>query len=180
MTLPTKTLWILGIAMMIIQYMFMEYLEKIYDATGFPVSYMVGQTAFNGKLIKSYYAALLENGTLDDYYFVQIVDYLFMVTVFFSHLFICAAIYRSLHLIKWLKKTGLVMLVVTPLAAVFDGLENLVSFIMLAEPLSFPNWLAYPYSSFAVIKFSLFSVYMLWVTLSIVLIVMHRIYYRLF
>ena len=35
--------------------------------------------------------------------------------------------------------------VIIPLGAVFDALENLVSFVMLSQPTSFPNWLALVY-----------------------------------
>ncbi len=177
--LSAGQLWVAGISLTILQYLTMGYLNQLYAATEFPVSYFVGQTAFDGNLIKSYYSVLIEKGKLDDYHFVQVFDYLFMITVFFSHLFVCAAIYKTLPSIKMLQRVGYTMIVVTPLAAIMDAFENLVSFFMLADPVNFANWLAYPYSIFAVVKFFLFTLFMIWVAFSVVTIVAYGVYSKL-
>ncbi len=151
---------------MLIQQVTMAWLNRLYDAIEFPVSYMVGQTVFSGELIKSYYAVLLEKGTFESYINVQLVDYLFMVTVFMSHALVCIALYQSVPNKPWLKKLAWAMVILAPLAAVADAFENLVSFIMLANPDGFANWLAYPYSAFAVLKFALFTLFMVWAILA--------------
>ena len=179
LSLSTAWLWVIGIAMTICQYLMMGYLNVLYDATEFPVSYMVGQTAFDGDVIKGYYSVLKEKSTFDDYCFVQIVDYLFMLIVFFSHLFVCLAIYKILPAIKWLQTTGIAMIIVTPMAAIFDAIENLISFVMLANPENFANWLAIPYSSFAVAKFFVFTLFMVWVAFSLVVTAMNWAYGKL-
>lgn len=174
--LPSSYLWAAAIAATILQYAMMSYLNSIYAATGFPVSYMVGQTAFDGTLIKGYYSVLIEKGTFDDYIMVQLIDFIFMITVFLAHLIACVALYTALPSITWLRKIGMIMAFVTPLAAAFDAFENLVSFLMLANPTGFANWLAYPYSSFAVVKFFLFTVFMAWLafaTLAIITTFVH-------
>ena len=52
------------------------------------------------------------------------------------------------------------------IVAVADMAENLVSFIMLLQPVSFLDLWVYPYSSFAVIKFALFALTYLWSALA--------------
>ena len=166
--------WMAGGFAVLIQQLTMGWLNGLYEATEFPVSYMVGQTAFSGELIKSYYAVLLEKGTFESYINVQLVDYLFMVTVFMSHALVCIAIYLSVPNKPWLKSLAWTMVILTPLAAVADAFENLVSFFMLADPDGFANWLAYPYSAFAVLKFALFTLFMVWTTSAILICIGSR------
>ncbi len=45
-----------------------------------------------------------------------------------------------------------------PIGTMLDGLENLTSFVMLAQALNFPDWIAMIYSSFAVLKFGAIGV----------------------
>ncbi len=40
----------------------------------------------------------------------------------------------------------------------FDVIENLISFVMLANPNEFANWIALPYSAVAVAKFACITV----------------------
>lgn len=138
-------------------------LRELYQQTRFPVSFFVGQTTFNAAELKGYFQVLIELGTLDQFINVQIVDYAYMVTVFVSFFALTAAIYRSLGDNTSMKNIAQAMLVIAPLAAVFDALENAVSFILLANPLDFDDWLVYPYSSFAVLKFAVYGLTYLWV-----------------
>ena len=164
--------WLAAGTSMLIQQFTMGWLNRLYEATEFPVSYMVGQTAFSGELIKSYYSVLLGKGTFESYINVQLVDYLFMVTVFMSHALVCIALYLSVPNKSWLKKLAWAMVILTPLAAIADAFENLMSFFMLADPAGFADWLAYPYSAFAVLKFALF---MVWAIVAILLCVGWRL-----
>ena len=167
--LATWQWWVLGIIAMAISQYTMGWLNGLYAQTLFPVSFMEGQTAFHGPTIKGYYAFLLEKGTFGQYYFVQIVDYLFMMTVFASNALLCIAVYRSMPEVRGLKAIALFMVFTAPQAATFDALENAVSFIMLADPTQFADWLAYPYSSFAVAKFMVFSLAYIWIALGILI-----------
>jgi len=57
------------------------------------------------------------------------------------------------------------------LAGISDAIENLISFILLASPLDFPNWLAIPYSAVAVIKFGFWTIGMVWLAISLVALI---------
>lgn len=77
------------------------------------------------------------------------------------------AIYVIMPAIRAVQTVAAVMVFVAPLAGVFDLRENILSFITLANPLSFADWLVYPYSSFAVVKFGVYSLTYLWAPLGI-------------
>ncbi|MGB1250757.1 MAG: hypothetical protein ACPG8W_09115, partial [Candidatus Promineifilaceae bacterium] len=113
-----------------------------------------GQTAFDGALIKSYYRVMIEAQTLDIYWQTQFIDFAFIVC-FFAFGLLMPLLVRRLYRPKttpYRITTWAAMLI--PLGTIFDSLENLVSFAMLSQPLTFPNWIAPIYSTFAVLKFA--------------------------
>lgn len=154
--------WCIAIVLVVIRQLTQVWLDGLYVDSQFPVPFYIGQTTFNAEELKSYYAVLISKGTLDKYFWVQMADYLFMVIVFVSFFALMTAVYRSLPDVKWLKDLAWVMVLIAPTAALFDAVENLVSFFFIADPQGFADWLVYPYSSFAVIKFSIFILAYLW------------------
>lgn len=127
-------------------------LERMYVATGYPVSFVEGQTTFSGPTVKRHLAELVERGTLNDFVQVQLFDYIFMVTVALVGLGVGSLLVR-LTRGRWRTAGWVVMggLLAGPAA---DALENLVSFVMLADPAGFPDVLAVVHSSLAVLKFA--------------------------
>lgn len=154
--------WGIAIALVIIRQATQMWLDGLYIESLFPVPFYVGQTTFNAEELKSYYAVLISKDTLGKYFWVQIADFLFMLTVFASFFALMTAVYRSLPKVEWLKSLAWIMIFVAPTAALFDAAENFISFFFIANPTDFANWLVYPYSSFAVIKFAIFIVAYLW------------------
>ena len=162
--------WCLAIPLLIIRQLTQNWLDNLYTLSQFPVPFFVGQTTFDAAELKGYYAVLSELGTFERYVWVQIADYAFMVTVFISFFALMAAVYRSLPQQPRLQAFARAMLVIAPLAAVFDALENGISFVMLADPAGFADWLVYPYSSLAVIKFAIFGFSYLWALVALAII----------
>ncbi|MDR7088919.1 hypothetical protein [Cellvibrio fibrivorans] len=154
--------WCIAIVLVVIRQLTQVWLDGLYVDSQFPVPFYIGQTTFNAEELKGYYAVLISKGTLEDYFWVQMADYLFMVTVFVSFFALMTAVYRSLPNVKWLKDLACVMVFIAPTAALFDAVENLVSFFFIADAQGFADWLVYPYSSFAVIKFAIFILAYLW------------------
>jgi hypothetical protein len=167
--------WGIALITFIICRLTQVWLDGLYVQSQFPVSFFVGQTTFDAAELKSYYAVLLERGTLTKYFWVQIADYVFMATVFISFFALMAAVYRSLPQIHGLKVIGWAMVFIAPMAAVFDALENLVSFLFIANPQDFADWLVQPYSMFAVIKFALFGIAYLWISASIIISLVNKV-----
>jgi hypothetical protein len=161
--------WGIAIVLVVIRQATQIWLDGLYVDSQFPVPFYIGQTTFNAEELKGYYAVLLEKGTLGKYFWVQMADYLFMVTVFVSFFALMTAVYRSLPDVKWLKNLAWTMIFIAPAAALFDAVENLVSFIFIANPTDFADWLVHPYSAFAVIKFAIFIIAYLWAIAGLVI-----------
>jgi hypothetical protein len=128
--------------------------EVSFATTKYPVSLLEGQLAFSGTAIKSHYAALLAQGTFDRFVLTQVIDFAWiiglMLTLFFAHVAIARGQPAGSH---W-RQLALRLAVVAPMIAASDAFENAVSFVMLADPKGFPDWLAPLYSGFAALKWS--------------------------
>lgn len=130
------------------------HLDASYAASQHPVDYMTGQTGFSGPQIKSYYAQMQDAGTLDVYWTTQMIDYGFLGAMFALGLFLCTLIARIGRPESRGRQLGLMSALCVMTGAVCDAIENAWSFVMLSDPLSFADWLALPYSGFAVLKFA--------------------------
>jgi len=116
-------------------------LDASYVASQHPVDYATGQTGFDASLVKGYYAHMDAAGTLPIYVQTQIIDFAFIIFLGGG-----AIVFGTL----------------------MDCAENLVSFVMLADPQGFPSWLALIYSSFAVTKFACIALGMLLILTSLI------------
>ena len=132
-------------------------LDASYAASGHPVDYMTGQTSFSGETIKGYYAAMIESGTLDVYVRTQLIDFAFIIGFLAIGLCVCTLIARLSRAESFGRRIGIWAGLAFVLGGISDMIENGWSFIMLANPSDFADWLAIPYSSFAVLKFALIT-----------------------
>lgn len=135
-------------------------LDASYAASNHPVDYATGQTTFSGPKIKEYYAHMIDQGTLDVYRTTQLVDFGFILAIACLGLFLCTFIARASNEGSWGRRLGLFAGVCAVSGATCDAIENGWSFIMLANPTGFADWLAMPYSGFAVAKFGLITLAM--------------------
>lgn len=142
-------------------------LDRSYAASGHPVDYATGQTTFDGGAIKEYYAEMQANGTLDVYVSTQLIDFGFIFGMICIALFVCTLIARLGREGSFARKAGVLAGLSVIAGALCDAIENGVSFIMLANPAGFADWLALPYSAFASIKFALITLGMLLVLVSL-------------
>ena len=131
-------------------------LAASHAASRFPVPYFEAQLSFSGEKLKGWYALLNEMGTFDVYLRTQHLDSLFILSVLMLHglaLLLISRLFAS-------GSRGRRIMVICPLVSAItplsDQLENLVSYVMLANPTGFADGLAYLYSSFAATKFAFF------------------------
>jgi hypothetical protein len=150
--------WTIAVAFVGLFQVTQRWLDGLYALSRFPVPYYVGQTTFDAARLKSYYAVLIEQGTLERYVGVQVADYAYMATVLLAFVALTIAAYRSFPKGHWLKPFAFVMIFVAALAPVFDALEN---------PAGFADWLVYPYSAFACAKFAIYGLTYLWVPVAV-------------
>ncbi|WP_323814175.1 hypothetical protein [Cellvibrio sp. NN19] len=131
-------------------------LTASYAASKFPVPYYVAQLSFSAEKLKAWYSALMDSGTFDVYLQTQHLDSLFILSVLLLHPLVLVLISRLFLVDSKARKFIVFCALASAIAPISDQLENLVSYIMLANPQSFAGGLAYIYSSFAAIKFGFF------------------------
>lgn len=143
-------------------------LDASYAASGHPVDYATGQTTFDAERIKGFYAHMQELGTLDIYLRTQLIDFGFIAMMMAFGLCLGTLVARAGAMGSWGRKLGFLAAILAVTGASFDIFENLVSFVMLADPQDFAGWLALPYSGFAVAKFICLTAAMALVLLSLI------------
>lgn len=151
-------------------------LDNSYAASKFPVPYYVGQTAFSGEQIKEYYAFMINAGTLDIYWQTQFIDFLFIAMVIITGLLFPSFVARLHQKGSWLYAITFAFAVLMPFGGLFDAVENLISFVMLARPETFANWIAIPYSTFAVLKFGAIATAQIGTGLSLILAIILKLW----
>lgn len=144
----------------------MFWLDPAYAQSQYPVPFYVGQTTFNASELKGYYQVMLDKGTLPQYWLTQCIDFVFIGCTYWAFFALTQSIFHSIKRLqprawRW-QAVGKICCFIAPLAALADMAENLLSFIMLLQPVNFLDIWVYPYSSFAVIKFALFALTYLW------------------
>ncbi len=171
-TVTTIPLWThaAAVALTIVWFQWIKAkLDASYAASLHPVDYATGQTTFNGETIKTYYAAMSQTGTLDIYVKTQLIDFGFVLAFVCIGLFLCTFIARLSRPDSYGRTAGLFSGIAIITGAAFDAIENGWSFLMLANPTGFADWLAIPYSLFAVLKFGCITLGMVLVIISLVL-----------
>jgi hypothetical protein len=143
-------------------------LDASYAASGHPVDYATGQTTFDADKIKGFYAHMQELGTLDIYLRTQIIDFGFIAMMMVFGLCQGTLVARAGAKGSWGRRLGFWAAILAVTGASFDVAENLVSFVMLADPQDFAGWLALPYSGFAAAKFICLTAAMALVPLSLI------------
>ena len=147
------------------------FLETSYVKSKFQVPYYIQQTCFDAHKIKKWYAYMLEEETFGIYIQTQFIDFAFIVAVIIAGFAIWTFIANLHKNGSFFNKVGLIMAFALPLAGGFDILENLVSFFMITSPNNFPNWLVLPYSTFAVLKFTVWGIGIVWLLISTISLV---------
>jgi hypothetical protein len=147
------------------------WLDPAYVASGYPVPFFVGQTTFNAAELKGYYQVMIDKDTLPLYWLTQCIDFAFIVCTYLAFFALSQSVFHSIKRVipkalLW-QAVAAYMCLIAPLAAVADAAENIFSFIMLLQPVTFPDFLVYPYSAFAVVKFFLFFLTYFWAAIMI-------------
>jgi hypothetical protein len=152
----TLTLLWLTLAALALNMWASQILTTNYTISKFPVPYYVAQLSFDAEKLKSWYSFLIEHNTLNQYIHTQHIDSLFILSTLLLHTLALVFISRLFLKHSKSRKIMVICALIAAIAPVFDQIENLVSYVMLADPKNFPSALAYIYSSFAATKFVFF------------------------
>lgn len=137
-------------------------LTASYTASKFPVPYFMQQTSFDAVKMKAWYSFMIHAETFDIYLTTQFIDFAFIVTVIIAGFTIWTTVANLFPEQSFFRRWGYRLAFALPLAGLFDIVENLVSFTMIANPTNFPGWLMLPYSGFACLKFAAWVVALAW------------------
>lgn len=154
-------------------------LDASYAASNHPVDYATGQTAFSAEVTRGYYAHMEALGTLDIYRTTQVIDFGFIVGIMALAFFLSSFVGRFAEAGSWGRKLAILAGCAVITGAMFDVVENLISFVMLADAQGFADWLALPYSAAASVKFGLITLGMLSLLTAIVLTLVQALKRRL-
>lgn len=131
-------------------------LNAAYLASGFPVPYWQAQLSFDDQKIKTWYELLHRNQSVDLYIRAQLIDFVFIASVLVLHITALLALSRAFSAESRARHALIWAALLSAIAPLADGIENGISFTMLANPADFMPLLAIVYSSAAAIKFGMF------------------------
>ncbi len=146
----------------------MQYFTQL---SGFPAEIFSSQLSFNGAVMKSYYA--LTN--IELYRFAPSLDYIFMLgygIILFSSSILIARSFKTSSIIQ---QEGLIVAISGVIAACCDAIENIFILAMLTDPSGFPDYWAITHSVFALIKWILLVIVIIWILLFAILSLIKRI-----
>ena len=151
--------WVLAITT-VVAFFYQQWIRGVLDAnyaaSKFPVPFFVQQLSFSPEKMKAWYAYMVSQGTLGQYIHTQNIDSLFILGTFALFVLGLTFLSRLFPAGSRSRKIMVGLALFSGFAAIFDQCENLVSYIMLANPSGFPNVLAYVISSFSALKFGVF------------------------
>ncbi|WP_456789811.1 hypothetical protein [Cellulomonas sp. P5_C5] len=150
-------------------------LDSFYARSAYPVPYYEGQLSFSASKLEGWYGTMQQDGTLGVYWQTQLVDFAFIAAtaVFFTALLLCVA--RAVPSTHPARRIALALVPLGAAAASLDVVENLVSFVMLADPTSISAPVALLYSGVAALKFAGFLGVYAWTVVGLVLAVGVRV-----
>lgn len=175
----TLTLLLATLAAFALNLLASAWLNSSYAASGFPVPYFEAQLSFDAAKLKGWYAQLLQAGTLGLYRQTQHIDFLFIATVALLHPLALLLVGRLFSASSRARGWLVVAAGLSLIAPVADGLENAVSYVMLANPLGFNVMWAQLYSSLAALKFVMFTLAYVAAAIGIVWGLVHWVQRRL-
>jgi len=150
-------------------------LDASYAASNHPVDYATGQLAFSAERIMGYYAHMQSLGTLPVYWRTQVIDFGFLAMMGLLALMLGTFIARLSPTGSWGHRAGIGAAVLGIVGAGMDACENLMSFVLLANPAEIAPAPALIYSAFAAAKFALLTGAMALVPIGLILAAAHAL-----
>lgn len=148
--------------------------EISFASVQFPGTLFQAQLAFDAQVVKAQYGILLSQGTMPLYIRTQWIDFVFISGLALAGFVGHVALARTFPVGSRGYRITLLLGMLFVIGAGCDALENVTGFLMLADPLNFPDGLAVIYSTFAAIKWSLAGVGIVTVVLELVAFMIRR------
>lgn len=156
-SLSAKQFWLI-LAISFVAFMGSNvYLGILFENTGYPVPLIEGQLRFSALILMQDFSVLIKNGTLEDYRIIQYLDVSIMISTAIFFGMMTLFVFRN-NKNKFWRAFGISLSLLFPLSGLLDLFENIWLLTMLNNPTEFAGWLAFVYSSFALMKLIAFAV----------------------
>lgn len=158
------------IILFVIIYPIMMFLFSI----SYPVNFIESQLSFSGTILKAFHLTM-SNEDFFLYTIANVLDYGFMVS--YGGIFFCLGliIARKFDIDSGWRKFGYILVIIAIIAPCCDAIENVFIFLMLTNPLGFPDIWALIHSYFALVKFILMFLEFGWVSIMLIKYLFNRI-----
>ena len=153
-------------------------LDTFYARSGYPVPYYEGQLAFSAAKLAGWYTAMQRNGTLGVYWQTQFVDFGFILATGLLFTAVLLLVARAVPAGGTARRLALALVWLGPVVALLDIVENLISFVLLADPTSVSQPLALIYSTVAALKFTGFLAVYTWTFAGLITAAVLRLHRR--
>jgi hypothetical protein len=157
-----KTLFMFWIGALCVCMAINYWMRLLWAQAKFPADVFAMQLSFSGEFLKDGYRYMLENGDLDAFRCWQIVDFAFMAAyaiVGITTALLIGGLFSPTSKNRSIAYYISTIMIIIPL---LDVCENIVSLVTLADPLGFPNNLGIVHSLFALVKWTLGVIALLW------------------
>ncbi|MBD3340991.1 MAG: hypothetical protein GF353_17920 [Candidatus Lokiarchaeota archaeon] len=167
----TKYLLIFSLILYIVIYPILGFYFMI---SNYPVGFIESQLSFSGEIIKSHLRTM-SKAEIHLYRIAQLIDYIYMVA--YGTLYFTFGLYlaRKFEKDTGFRKTGLFAALFGLISACCDATENAFILLMLTDPQGFPNIWAITHSCFALVKFILIGIFMIWTISAIIALLIRKI-----
>jgi hypothetical protein len=161
--------WLLGALAvgLVAQRLTQAILDTFYARSGYPVPYYEGQLAFSAAKLTGWYTAMQRNGTLGVYWHTQFVDFGFILATGLLFTAVLLLVARAVPA-GAARRLALTLVLLGPVVALLDVVENLISFVLLTSPTAVSEPLALIYSTAAALKFAGFLAVYTWAVAGLV------------
>ncbi len=161
-------LWIIVfIVLFIIMNIVVNY---VFSLSGYPVSFMESQLSFSGEVIRSHFSVMSAD-QITLYLYAQFIDFGF-IFVYASLIFLfCIFLGRRFSERSFFRITSFGVAIAGVVAGCCDTIENGFIILMINNPVEFLDLYAIIHSYFALIKFILLGISIIWIVVLVTVVV---------
>jgi len=150
------------------------WMRSLWIQAKFPADVFAMQLSFSGEFLKTGYNYMLKNGDLDAFRRWQIVDFAFIGAYGTFGVTTALMVGRMFPPPSKNRMVAYYMATIMILVPLLDLCENLASLFTLTDPLGFPSNLGIVHSLFALLKWTLGFIAVLWALGSIILVMLRK------
>ena len=144
-------------------------MSMLFIQSGGPTDIIGSQLSFNGAQMKSEYLPIVIFNGVDAYRLAQTLDYLFMLGYGMAIFCLALIIGRKFETTSRWRRMGCIIAILGIAAGGLDAIENAFILLTLTDPLLFPDWWTVAHSCFALPKWIILMISIIWAILAVLI-----------